>query len=89
MVLTGPARRWSGDMNTSLGNTISNLLCLRTALKLAGEDPDRVIVEGDDSLVHVEHPARVPEIVHHLESMGLITKPIEFDSPGEAGFCHL
>lgn len=55
VTLTGPCRRWSGDMNTSLGNTISNLLCLRAALILTGNDPDRLIVEGDDSLCHVEN----------------------------------
>lgn len=87
--MNGPCRRWSGDMNTSLGNTISNLLCLRAALSMCGEDPDRLIVEGDDSLVHIEDPANADIIVRNLESMGLITKPLTYPEPGQAGFCHL
>lgn len=66
-------------MNTSLGNTISNLLCLRAALIITGNDPDRLIVEGDDSLCHVESKDHVPHVVESLESMGLITKPLTFE----------
>lgn len=46
--------RFSGEMNTSLGNTINNWLMISSALSFIGaKDPYRFVVEGDDALVAV------------------------------------
>lgn len=52
----GPTCRMSGEMNTSLGNSINNLIIIWSALRVLADEfhcePDynAVIVEGDDSL---------------------------------------
>lgn len=46
--------RFSGDMNTSLGNSIHNYLALSAALESVHCNPYGFVCEGDDALICIE-----------------------------------
>lgn len=46
--------RFSGDMNTSLGNTLHNYMALSAALSSVGCNPYGFVCEGDDALVCID-----------------------------------
>lgn len=48
-----PCMRFSGEMDTSLGNTINNAVMIMTVLASLGEDPLAFVAEGDDALVRL------------------------------------
>jgi hypothetical protein len=79
--------RMSGDMCTSLGNGITNLLLILFACSEQGWDPDKVdgVFEGDDGLVRVDGPVPSSEFYARL---GFSIKFDIFDDVGEAGFCQ-
>lgn len=86
--MTCPAIRFSGEMNTSLGNTLVNYVSLRVAAQLSGYDV-RAVVEGDDALIAVPADAD-PEIFrNHMTSMGFNIKIDQYITPGSAGFCSM
>lgn len=76
------AVRMSGEMNTSLGNGISNLLFMLYAAECNGVDVERIIVEGDDGLVKLSQPID-PEF---FKKMGLEIKMAKA-KPYNASFC--
>lgn len=50
--------RFSGDMNTSLGNSINNWLALYAALHhVKSPDPRAFVIEGDDAILVLERKA--------------------------------
>lgn len=77
-----PGVRMSGEMNTSVGNGISNYLFMLFACKKAGLNILNMIVEGDDGLVEVDGEI-CPKI---FEDMGLEIK-MEKTKPSIASFC--
>lgn len=83
----GPALRFSGEMNTSLGNSAVNWLMIHTALIMLDEDPWAFVVEGDDSLIRL-HSSNVERFRSIIESFGMRLKLETANRPGDAGFCH-
>ncbi len=83
-----PAIRCSGEMNTSLGNTISNYLSIQVAARYLGCSV-KCVVEGDDALIEVPQDLSKADYQRCMERMGFNIKIDEYTSPSEAGFCHL
>jgi hypothetical protein len=83
-----PAIRCSGEMNTSLGNTISNYLSIQVAARMLHVEV-KCVVEGDDALIQVPDDLSKDNYQRIMERMGFNIKIDEFSSPNEAGFCHL
>lgn len=81
-----PAMRFSGDMNTSLGNTIANYVSLQVAAKLQHESIT-CVVEGDDSLFRASKSFDVARFQSTMVKMGFSVKIDEVDSPSKAGYC--
>lgn len=79
------AKRMSGEMNTSLGNTLINLLVIRF---IAHKKKASVTcaVEGDDSLSRWFPPEATPTIEEYNE-LGWKVKDCRFLKPGDASFC--
>jgi len=77
--------RCSGDLNTSFGNALINLLMVRYTCRKYGYDPDGV-VEGDDGLFVLDGPAPVAD---DFAQLGFCAKIELFDSVSEAGFCKI
>lgn len=77
-----PGVRMSGEMNTSVGNGISNFLFMQFACKKAGRRILNMIVEGDDGLVEVDGDID-PAI---FRNMGLEIKMAK-TKPNIASFC--
>lgn len=78
-------RRMSGEMNTSLGNGIANLLLLRFLFSELGENPT-IIVEGDDS--NSSYQQRCPT-AQDFADVGFTVKCGTCSSPSEMSFCGL
>lgn len=82
-------KRMSGDMNTSLGNGIINLICISFVMYQKGEGimwaMYFIIIEGDDSLFA---PTRKCEIVESdFAILGLKVKIEHHQSVNTASFC--
>lgn len=89
-----PTMRCSGDPQTSLGNSLVNLVTILAAMWRQDVDMNDVIcwVEGDDSIVSC--PANWDEnnIRQHEEyfrKMGFSTKMELYDFVGDAGYCSM
>lgn len=84
------ALRFSGDMNTSLGNTITNYLSISTAMSFCRCDDWRAVVEGDDALLRVPADFDSSEYIHHMQRMGFNCR-IENEgmNPGLMGYCSM
>lgn len=78
--------RFSGEMNTSCGNTLYNLISLKYASSRCGFASEP-IVEGDDSMICIPPDLDVDLFVSYLEQCGLCVKYDIYDSPGVAGYC--
>lgn len=78
------ARRMSGEMNTSLGNGLSNLIICRAVCRWYGIGDVSGVVEGDDGLFSFVGSCPTTE---HFTSLGFDIKLEEFDSIEKAGFC--
>jgi len=82
-------RRMSGDMDTSLGNGIYNLICISYVVYRAGSGlmwaMFNIIVEGDDSLFVVQ--ARWEITKEQFESLGLTVKIETHIHVNRASFC--
>ncbi len=79
------AKRMSGEMNTSLGNGIANLIILKFLYSRLGEEAP-CVVEGDDSLVSFihQHPS-----VDDYKDVGFTIKMEVFSEIEDASFCGL
>jgi len=79
------AKRMSGEMNTSLGNTLMNLMVIRF---IAYKKKAHVVcvVEGDDSLSRWFPPEATPT-VEEYKALGWKVKDVRFLRPGDASFC--
>jgi hypothetical protein len=80
---TVKGRRMSGDMQTSLGNSITNLCLALMVCHEAGDDDPFIIVEGDDALVGTNFPLDS----QLWEKAGFTIKVEEVESATTAGFC--
>lgn len=80
-----PVMRMSGEMTTSLGNGISNLLLFKFMMYKNGLDPEsaRGVVEGDDGLWSL--PRNID--VSMAEKLGFRLKLVIHNSVNEASFC--
>lgn len=98
----GPLLRYSGEVTTSLGNTLNNIVCIAVARAVAdGKSLEEVdwrvhlgqlplVVEGDDSIQALPSgydAAWLAAFVSTLESFGLEVKPEVHPHVSEAGFC--
>lgn len=85
-MISSVAKRMSGDMNTSLGNGITNLMACKFLVHSKGYTLSKIIVEGDDSLFQL--PSGCPRLTSiDFATLGLNAKPVVFDDVGEASFC--
>ena len=83
--ITTPVR-FSGEMNTSCGNTLYNLIALMYSARMCGFE-SYPIVEGDDSMICIPPDLDIQLFVGYLEQCGLVVKYDVFDQPGQAGYC--
>lgn len=83
------ATRMSGEMNTSLGNGISNFLLTLFVLFKRGYKVDdiRTVVEGDDGLTRV-NPTNVPT-ADDFKNLGFTIKIDMYEQISDASFCGL
>lgn len=92
----GPTLRFSGDMTTSLGNTINNICCIAAARWHASGRPRvdwvefvsrlPLVAEGDDSIQALS--GLEPQLITDaLTALGLRVKPLVVDSIGDSGYC--
>lgn len=84
------ATRMSGEMNTSLGNGISNLIFMLYAAQCCGCEDVLGVVEGDDGLFSMRVPAgaKLPD-VEFFRTMGLTMKLEVHQKMSTASFCGL
>lgn len=80
------ATRMSGEMNTSLGNSFSNLMFTLFLAEENGCDNVEGVVEGDDGLFTMSGPFPTAK---DYESLGLTIKIEEHDNLAKAAFCSL
>jgi len=80
------ASRMSGEMNTSLGNGLSNLILLSYLFHKLGIDDVPVVVEGDDSLFAFLNLCPSKE---DFERCGFTIKLETTDSVAAASFCGM
>lgn len=81
------ATRMSGEMNTSLGNGITNLIMLNFLFSKIGVKEVKAVVEGDDSLF--SHLAGRCPTVEMYKEYGFTIKMENTDDLSEASFCGL
>jgi hypothetical protein len=81
------AKRMSGEQNTSLGNSILNLLLISFVLHESGlsEDDFYVICEGDDAIIGYNGSVDLSM----FEKLCIKMAWDEVDHPGVGGFCGL
>ena len=82
--MTVQCRRMSGDMNTSLGNGITNLLILEFVAYKSGQSI-KVFVEGDDGIMSATGPLDTDL----FERLGIRVKIEKHDSIGTTSFCGI
>jgi len=80
------ATRMSGEMNTSLGNSFSNLMFMLFLAKKIGSHSVTGVVEGDDGLFAM--CGRFPT-AEEFTQLGLVIKIDEHDDVSTASFCGL
>lgn len=87
---TTEALRFSGDMNTSLGNTITNYCSIEATLAALGVTDFKCVVEGDDALIRMPASVDLNMYCKVMTSMGFNCK-IEYEGmdPGRAGYCSM
>jgi len=82
-------KRMSGDMNTSLGNGIVNLICISYVVWTKGESilwaHHHIIIEGDDSLFALTRKCSVDEL--DFAALGLKVKIESHSNVNTASFC--
>lgn len=86
--LSCDAIRWSGEMNTSLGNSIMNYASIMAAAEYLGYQVTAV-VEGDDALIGVPAEASKVEYARVMAMMGFNIKIDEYIFAGDAGYCSM
>jgi len=77
-------RRMSGEMTTSLGNGLTNLMLLRYAAYLSCAKA-KFLVEGDDGLISSDRPIRFD--FFHL--LGFVCKLQQLDDIKKSSFCGM
>lgn len=82
------AIRWSGEMNTSLGNSIMNYASIMATAKYLKYNVSAV-VEGDDALIGVPANATKEEYSRVMSMMGFNIKIDEYQFAGDAGYCSM
>lgn len=98
----GPLLRYSGEVTTSLGNTLNNIVCIAVARAVADKvDLESVdwlsylarlplVVEGDDSVQALPSDCRpewIDDLLAALGRFGLEVKPEIYSDVSVAGFC--
>lgn len=77
-----PATRMSGEMNTSLGNGLFNLMAFKFICSLKGVNC-KGVVEGDDGLFSLSGDVDI----RYFRDLGALIKFETFDDLGKASFC--
>lgn len=78
--------RMSGDMCTSLGNGLTNLMAMQFIAHELGWNECEGVVEGDDGLFRISGPVPTSE---DFASLGFTIKAEISDRIGDAGFCQI
>lgn len=81
-----PASRFSGEMNTSLGNSITNYLFIQMLLHDQNVTDANFFIEGDDGLICSTVPLDVDRASVYARTQGFNLKIAPANRPGEAGF---
>lgn len=80
--------RMSGDSDTALGNSLVNAVCLYTVLKYSNISKYDIMLDGDDSIVIIEH-SQFKNFRHELfELFGFETKFEHTTDIFKAEFCQ-
>lgn len=77
--------RGSGDMDTGLGNTLLNFVSLKYFMIKNGLDPERFIVDGDDSVAAI--PKGREDFVNYFLDFGFDAKLLVKKTYHEVDFC--
>lgn len=81
-------KRMSGEMNTSLGNSIMNKLLFEYAAFVL-----KIVIlsvhEGDDGLIGIDSDVNIEDIEAIINSLGYMIKLIQHKYVGDASFCGL
>lgn len=80
--------RCSGEMNTSLGNTLLNYISIMVAAELQGQSCE-CVVEGDDALISIPDTADHEQYTRDMRSLGFNVKLDVVPCPGKAGYCSM
>ena len=80
-----PASRFSGEMNTSLGNSITNYVFIRMIMERFNITGN-FFIEGDDGLLCFEQPLNTQQVADFATENGFNLKINEVAQPGDAGF---
>lgn len=81
--------RMSGEMNTSLGNALANLLSFYYIVASSGHDVTRVrcIIEGDDAIFAVPRDIAPCITTEAFRRLGFVVELSQKPSLGRCGFC--
>ena len=80
-----PASRFSGEMNTSLGNSITNYVFIKMIMDRF-DITGNFFIEGDDGLLCFEQQLDVTAVANFARENGFNLKIDEVATPGDAGF---
>jgi hypothetical protein len=86
MTMKVPCMRFSGEMNTSLGNSIVNYVSIKLAAATMNVAVDCVI-EGDDALIVGPVDMDLTRYQRVMHDMGFVVKVDAVESLGAAGYC--
>jgi hypothetical protein len=86
MTMKVPCMRFSGEMNTSLGNSILNYVSIMVAADTMNVKVD-CVVEGDDALIVGPSGMDLEEYQMVMRRMGFNVKLDQVESLGSAGYC--
>lgn len=80
-----PVSRFSGEMNTSLGNSITNYVFIKMIMAQFNVTGN-FFIEGDDGLICLHQPLDVHQVERFAIENGFRLKIAQVDTPGSAGF---
>lgn len=80
-----PVSRFSGEMNTSLGNSITNYVFIKMIMSRFNVTGN-FFIEGDDGLICLQDPLNVAAVEQYAIENGFKLKIQQVARPGDAGF---
>lgn len=80
-----PCSRFSGEMNTSLGNSITNYIFIKMVMREFNVSGN-FFIEGDDGLICLQEELDIAAVQKYAVANGFNLKMDKVESPREAGF---